>query len=48
MRVKLLVEDSRPIAAPMRSLPAISPIIVRRTGISIAQKRPLIAAPMPT
>jgi len=41
MRLALFVPTSIAMAAPMRSVPTTSPIIMRRTGLSVAQPMPL-------
>ena len=41
MRLALLAPTSIDIAAPIRSGPTTSPIIVRRTGLSVVQAMPL-------
>ncbi len=42
IRLALLAPTSSDIAAPIRSWPTTSPIIVRRTGLSVVQVMPLI------
>ena len=42
MRLALLVPTSIDIATPIFWLPTTSPIMTRRTGLSVAQPRPLM------
>ncbi len=41
MRLALLAPTSSDMALPIRLPPTTSPIITRRTGLSVAQPRPL-------
>ena len=47
MRLALLLPTSADMAAPIRAMPTTWPIIIRRTGLSAAQARPLMKLATP-
>ena len=45
MRLTFWATTSSAIAVDMRSRPTLSPIMVRRSGLSVSQPKPLTSAP---